>query len=78
MTQHHFGNSGSNVWAEWHRRREEARRTAMSDAEFGPIETERFDLDTADITGEDNPETFRSEPFGPSAPRDRRGDPRLD
>lgn len=62
--QHHLANSGSKVWRKWHERRQKARKTAMSENEFGPIETEHSDLDTAGITGEDNPETYRLEPYG--------------
>jgi hypothetical protein len=43
---------------EWHRKRAEARRTAFSKFEFGPIEREKYDLDTAGITGEDNPRSY--------------------
>jgi hypothetical protein len=78
MTQHHFGNAGSKAWRRWHEERQQARETAMSASEFGPIETEHFDLDTANITGEENPETYRTEPYGPSEPRDRRDDPLVD
>lgn len=45
-------------------RRAEARRTAMSTDEFGAIEIEENDLDTAGITGEDNPRTYQVDPPG--------------
>lgn len=57
--------------------RAEARRTAMSEEEFSPIERERYDLDTAGITGEANPSTYVTDPvFGD--PVDRRDDPLMD
>lgn len=62
--QHERANGGSPIWRDWHVEREEARRSEMNEAFFGPIETERYDLDTAGITGEDNPETYRIEPYG--------------
>ena len=46
------------VDGEWHQRREEARRTAFSVNEFGPAEISKFNLDTARITGEDNPLSY--------------------
>lgn len=46
------------VWEEWHRKRIEARQTAFSTDEFGDIEITKFDLDTAGITGQDNPRTY--------------------
>lgn len=46
------------VWEKWHRKRAEARRTAFNLNEFGPIEQNKFDLDTAGITGEDNPRSY--------------------
>lgn len=64
MVQHERGN-GKFVWSSWHRRRQEARETAMSEEEFSEQEQNAFDLDTAGITGEDNPETYtREEYFG--------------
>lgn len=47
------------AWEEWHEMRAEARRTAFSVDEFGDIETTKFDLDTAGITGKDNPRTYQ-------------------
>ena len=58
-------NEAKSVWAEWHERREEARQTAMGKEEFGDIEQEKYDLDTARITGEQNPETYRGDPTAP-------------
>lgn len=59
--QHERSNSGSKVWREWHEQRRQARETAMSSDEFGPVETEAYDLDTADIEGDTNPESFEVE-----------------
>lgn len=56
---HHRDNSGSAVWGEWHAERAAARRFAFSLAEFGDIEIETYDLDTARVDGSDNPETYR-------------------
>lgn len=42
----------------WHEFRQNARETAFDESEFGPIEKERYDLDTAGITGEENPRTY--------------------
>ena len=44
---------------EWHEKRETARRTTFSLAEWSQEEITRWDLDTADITGRDNPRTYR-------------------
>lgn len=77
MTQHRFANSGRLVNEEWHRERQQARETAMNADEFGPIETERFDLDTAGITGEENDRTYELDPYGPPGREDRRDDPRF-
>lgn len=60
---HTTRNDGRQVWAEYHRRRQEARETAMSKEEFSTIEQAKFDLDTADIDGTENPASFRIEPF---------------
>jgi hypothetical protein len=46
------------IWSEWHENRAEARRNAFSINEFGPIDQTKYDLDTAGITGEDNPRTY--------------------
>ena len=72
MAQYEFDNTGRYVNADWHQFRAEARRTAMSEAEFDPIERERYDLDTAGINGEENPEVYITEPFGPDQSIDRR------
>jgi hypothetical protein len=44
--------------SEWHKNRAEARRTAFSVEEFGDIEQTKYDLDTAGITGADNPQSY--------------------
>ena len=54
--------SGKVVDREWHERRKEARRNAMTIAEFGKQEITRFDLDTADITGRENRQTYEYNP----------------
>lgn len=58
---HTTRNDGRFVWREYLERRQEARETAMSADEFGPIETAKFDLDTARIDGMENPESYRIE-----------------
>lgn len=58
---HDRANEGKPVDEEWHLRRQDARETAFSPEEFSPQERERFDLDDAGITGEDNPETFHGQ-----------------
>lgn len=45
-------------------RRQQARENAMSLDEFGEIEIEESDLDTARITGRENPRTYEIEPYG--------------
>lgn len=45
----------------WHEFRQNARETAFSIEQFGPIERERYDLDTAEITGAENPRTYTTE-----------------
>lgn len=62
--QHHRDNSGSPVWASWHAGRQDARETAMDVDEFSDGEVEQFDLDTARITGRENPDTYTTEPYG--------------
>lgn len=57
-------NDGRHAWRKWYDRRQEARETAMSEEEFGPIERDKFDLDTARIDGTDNPESYRLDPYG--------------
>lgn len=44
---------------EWHRQRIRARKTAFNPETFGPIERTKYDLDTAGITGEDNPRSYK-------------------
>lgn len=77
MTNGGYSEPGQWVNGEFLRFRAEARRTAMSAEEFGPIERERYDLDTAGINGEENPETYLAEPYG-GEPYDRRNDPLMD
>jgi hypothetical protein len=43
---------------EWREFRVMARRTAFSPEEFGPSDRVQYDLDTAGITGADNPRTY--------------------
>ena len=47
------------IWGEWHEKREDARRNAFSVDEFGETDKVKFDLETAGITGEDNPRTYQ-------------------
>lgn len=72
--QHHQENGALWVWATALEERERARREAMSVEEFGEIERERYDLDSAGITGEDNPETFTIEPRRDDRQAERRID----
>ena len=68
-------NSQKPVDSEWHEFRANARRTAFSPAEFGDIETEKYDLETAGITGRENPETYLWErPLWPEKRHDVRTD----
>lgn len=77
MTQHGYTEPAQWINGEFLRFRAEARRTAMSAEEFSDIERERYDLDTAGITGEANPQTYVTDPvFGD--PVDRRDDPLMD
>lgn len=69
---------GKAVWSEWHERRREARENHHSLTEFGEIEITTYDLDTAGVTGEDNPETYMGQFFGPDPilePTDLREEP---
>ena len=50
--------SGKKVDRRWHKARISARREAFSVEEFSDEEIIRFDLDTAGITGKDNPRTY--------------------
>jgi len=50
------------VWEEWHEERQKARETAFSVGEFGPEDVTEYDLDTADITGQDNSDTYDYDP----------------
>jgi len=46
----------------WHKRRIEARREGFSLAEFSQEDIVRYDLETARITGSENPRTYRLNP----------------
>lgn len=74
---HEFGNSGSKVSGRWHEIREHARETAMSEEEFSDIEKERYDLETAQITGDTNDDSFTSEPLGREPTDIRDTNPRI-
>lgn len=63
---HHKGNEGKPAWPRWHSFRDDARRDAFSEEEFGEIDQVTFDLEADDprsagITGEDNPDTYTGE-----------------
>lgn len=80
MTQSRFDNSGSKVWAEWHRQRAAAERNAMSTDEFSDQEIEDYDLDTISpqLDGRSNPEQYTIEPYpGDKAIDYREVDPRF-
>lgn len=62
MVLHHRANDGSPVWKQWHIARANARHLAMDIIEYSDIEVEQFDLDTAQLTGADNPRTFTTTP----------------
>lgn len=47
------------VWSRWHQARIDARHNAFSVDEFGETDIVKYDLDTAGITGEDNPKTYQ-------------------
>jgi hypothetical protein len=51
--------SGKRIDERWHRFRENARRTAVDEAEFAPSDRIHYNLDTARITGKEYPETFQ-------------------
>jgi len=53
------GNSQKAIDSEWHEFRHDARRTAFDINEFGDIDIEKYDLETARITGQENPETYQ-------------------
>jgi hypothetical protein len=42
----------------WHVARQEAREAAFNLDEFGDVEIEKYDLDTARITGDVNPRSY--------------------
>jgi cysteinyl-tRNA synthetase len=50
--------SGKKVDQEWHQFRQNAREGAMDIKEFSDSEQLRYNLDTAGITGQDNPRTY--------------------
>lgn len=70
------------VRADWHEFRREARESAFSIEEFGDTERVEYDLDTAGITGQDNPDSYdNNRPLAdmdgvPSNGRDIRENPR--
>lgn len=68
---HHRSTSGSAIWRRWHEERELARRHSYSTDEHSAEEIERYDLDSARIDGSDNPETFRTDPYGTGDARKR-------
>jgi hypothetical protein len=47
---------------EWHRVRQEARESTFSLAEWSDEEITRYDLDTARITGRENPRSYKFTP----------------
>lgn len=47
------------IWSEWHEQRAEARQNAFNVDEFSPTDRTKYDLDTAGITGEDNPRSYQ-------------------
>lgn len=52
------------ITEDWHRKRQEARRQAKNGSleEFSDQEIEKYDLDTARVSGRHNPETFETDP----------------
>jgi len=56
---------------DWHEFRIEARRNAFNVDEFGDTERIEYDLDTAGITGQDNPDSYDF-----NRPLDMEGTPR--
>jgi len=52
------GETAKPVDSRWHEARINARKTAFSVQEFSDEDVIRYDLDTADISGEDNPRTY--------------------
>jgi hypothetical protein len=64
MVQDGRSNNAWLVWTEALAFRQHARETAMSADEFGPQETEKYELQNAGITGQDNPRTYELEPYG--------------
>lgn len=51
-------NSAKAVDSRWHEKRETARQTTFSPAEWSKEERTRWDLDDAGITGRDNKRTY--------------------
>jgi hypothetical protein len=58
MVLHRRTNSGAHISEDWHRFREEARRSTFSLAEFSDEDIEKYDLDDARIDGSDNPRSY--------------------
>ena len=56
-------NDGRFLWEKWHQFRQRARETEPSEENFSETEQERYDLDTARITGEEQRNTFINTPF---------------
>ena len=54
--------SGKAVDGEYHEQRRKARLTANTIGAFSDEEISRFDLETAGITGRDNPRTYHLDP----------------
>jgi len=50
--------SGKHIDKEWHQQRQRAREIGFSLDEFSDEEITKYDLDTAGITGKDNPRTY--------------------
>jgi hypothetical protein len=46
------------IWEDWHETRHAARVSTFNVEEWSDIEITKYDLDTADITGEDNPRSY--------------------
>jgi len=58
MVAFNRSNDAKKIRTDWHEFRANARRTAFSEDEFAPGARTEYDLDTAQITGEDNPRSY--------------------
>lgn len=67
MVKFALGNDGKYLNAEYHRRRYEARTESFSIDEFGPIDIERYDLDTVDFDRKQKDSSYITEIVGPQA-----------